>query len=67
MFSPGLKTLSVDAYGKGVRNLPTLYEKLGFSHILAKLYPEGRHEMLNETNRDETTDVIQWLNQQGSR
>lgn len=26
------------------------------------LYPEGRHEMLNETNRDEVTaDVIGWV------
>jgi alpha-beta hydrolase superfamily lysophospholipase len=27
-----------------------------------KLYPAGRHEMLNEVNRDEfTRDVLQWI------
>ncbi|GJM80511.1 hypothetical protein HMSSN139_30070 [Paenibacillus sp. HMSSN-139] len=27
-----------------------------------KLYPGGRHEMLNEINRDEvTSDVLGWL------
>lgn len=58
----------VGLHGKGVRKLLSLYEKLGFSHVLAKLYPEGRHEMLNEINRDEVTaDVIQWLNQQETR
>jgi alpha-beta hydrolase superfamily lysophospholipase len=30
-----------------------------------KLYPGGRHEMLNETNRDEVIDdVVVWLNRQ---
>jgi alpha-beta hydrolase superfamily lysophospholipase len=58
----------VGAHGKGVRKLLSLYEKLGLSHVLAKLYPDGRHEMLNETNRDEvTTDVIAWLNQRNPR
>jgi alpha-beta hydrolase superfamily lysophospholipase len=27
-----------------------------------RLYPEGRHELINETNRDEVTrDLIAWL------
>jgi alpha-beta hydrolase superfamily lysophospholipase len=29
-----------------------------------RLYPEGRHEMLNETNRDEViADLVGWLRQ----
>jgi alpha-beta hydrolase superfamily lysophospholipase len=28
----------------------------------SKFYPEARHELLNETNRDEVTaDLIRWL------
>jgi len=33
--------------------------------VRSKLYRDGRHEMLNETNRDEvTSDTIAWLNHQ---
>jgi len=49
--------------GKGISNLVKLYETNGFTDVTYKLYPEGRHEMLNEVNRDEVTqDVINWLN-----
>ncbi|WP_334073782.1 MULTISPECIES: lysophospholipase [Paenibacillus] len=48
--------------GKGVNRLITLYKKLGIEDLEVKLYPEGRHEMLNETNRDEVTkEAIAWL------
>ena len=34
----------------------------GAERVTLKLYPEGRHEMLNETNRDEVTrDLVTWL------
>jgi alpha-beta hydrolase superfamily lysophospholipase len=30
--------------------------------VTMKLYPEARHELLNETNRDEVTrDVLGWI------
>ncbi|MBP1937482.1 alpha/beta hydrolase [Paenibacillus sediminis] len=49
--------------GKGVKRLVTVYRELGLQDIECKLYPGGRHEMLNEINRDEVThDVIAWLN-----
>ncbi len=33
------------------------------TNVTYRLYPGGRHEMLNETNRDEvTSDLITWLN-----
>ncbi len=35
------------------------YAQTGHQRVTMKLYPEGRHEMLNETNRDEVTD--DWL------
>lgn len=48
--------------GKGVRRLESVYRKLGVSDVECQLYPEGRHEMLNEINRDEVTaDVLDWL------
>ncbi|WP_435921929.1 lysophospholipase [Paenibacillus sp. DYY-L-2] len=48
--------------GKGVRRLVALYERLGLQDVEVKLYPGGRHEMLNETNRDEVArDTLDWL------
>ncbi|WP_284643333.1 alpha/beta hydrolase [Paenibacillus silviterrae] len=52
----------VGNYGKGVKKLATMLRLMGFREIEMKLYPGGRHEMLNEINRDEVTvDVIDWL------
>lgn len=48
--------------GQGVRNLVRLYNERGLQDVTFKLYPQGRHEMLNEVNRDEVTgDVLDWL------
>ncbi|MBU3016796.1 alpha/beta hydrolase [Paraglaciecola agarilytica] len=47
--------------GKGVQRLLNAYQKHGFSRVTHQFYQGGRHEMLNETNRDEvTSDFIQW-------
>jgi len=49
--------------GKGVIKLYRTYKKFNIKEVTYKLYKEGRHEMLNETNKDEVMrDVIQWLN-----
>jgi alpha-beta hydrolase superfamily lysophospholipase len=33
------------------------------TRVTAKFYPGARHELLNETNRDEVQhDVVTWLN-----
>ncbi len=38
------------------------YRDAGVRDLTVQLYPGARHEILNETNRDEvTTDVINWL------
>jgi alpha-beta hydrolase superfamily lysophospholipase len=38
------------------------YRDAGVADVAVKLYPAARHEILNETNRDEVTgDVIAWL------
>ncbi len=38
------------------------YRAAGIANVTEKYYAEGRHEMLNETNRDEVTrDLVSWL------
>jgi alpha-beta hydrolase superfamily lysophospholipase len=50
--------------GKGVLKLANAYKKHGISDLSYKLYKDGRHEMLNETNKAEVIcDVIKWLNE----
>jgi alpha-beta hydrolase superfamily lysophospholipase len=52
----------VGNYGKGVKKLASMLQQMKFKDIQLKLYSGGRHEMLNEINRDEVTaDVIDWL------
>lgn len=52
----------VGEFGEAMRDLVARYERLGIRPITLRLYPQGRHEMLNETNRDEVhADLIAWL------
>lgn len=52
----------VGKFGKGVMNLYNRYKKHGVKDLSLKLYKGGRHEMLNEINRDEVMDdVVKWL------
>ena len=49
--------------GKGVRAVYELLQKAGIKDLTMKLYPGGRHEMHNETNRAEVfEDLMGWLN-----
>ncbi len=48
--------------GELIELLATRYRDAGVTDVEVNLYPQGRHEILNETNRDEVTvDVIAWL------
>ncbi|MGD8829350.1 MAG: alpha/beta hydrolase [Pseudomonadales bacterium] len=48
---------------KGLERLLRAYRKQ-LESVDYRLYPEGRHEMLNETNRDQVVqDLIGWLRQ----
>jgi alpha-beta hydrolase superfamily lysophospholipase len=50
-----------DPVGAKLQGLIDVYRAAGLN-VTAKIYPDGRHEMLNETNRDEATrDLISWL------
>ena len=47
---------------RGQTRLTRVYERTGHADVTLKLYPGGRHELLNETNRDEfTRDVLEWI------
>lgn len=51
--------------GNGVHKAAAQLRAAGARHVTVKLYPQGRHEMLNEINRDEVyQDVISWINKQ---
>lgn len=53
----------VGGYGKGVAKVYRQLLRAGVKDVTLKLYEGGRHEMLNETNRQEVyMDVLDWLN-----
>lgn len=56
---------SLDPVGanlKGTQALLDRYQALGLARVNHKFYEGARHEVLNETNRDEVTrDVLDWL------
>ncbi|MFD1860789.1 alpha/beta fold hydrolase [Aeromicrobium camelliae] len=48
--------------GQLVENLADRYRAAGLTDVEVRLYPEARHEIVNETNRDEVTeDIVRWL------
>lgn len=50
---------------KGFRMLEDQYRRAGLTRVTAKLYPGARHELLNETNRDEVThNLLDWIDQE---
>ena len=53
----------VGYFGEGIKNLYNTYKKLGVKDLDYKLYKDGRHEMLNEVNKDEVIeDILNWIN-----
>lgn len=55
----------VGDFGKGVDKTKKNYEKAGLKHVQVKLYEGARHELLNETNREDVTrDLLIWLEDQ---
>jgi alpha-beta hydrolase superfamily lysophospholipase len=47
---------------RAVTALAERYRALGLRDVQVMFYPDARHEMLNETNRDEVVrDVVAWL------
>lgn len=52
----------VGAQTRGLDQLRGAYRAAGLTNVSHKYYPGARHEVFNETNRDEVTrDVIAWI------
>lgn len=52
----------VGSCGKGVRQAYQSFLDAGCSDVTLKLYPDGRHEMLNEANREDVyQELLGWM------
>ncbi|BDA63811.1 alpha/beta fold hydrolase [Actinomyces capricornis] len=52
----------VGAMGAGVRRVATMYRHAGVREVALTLYPGARHELLNETNREQVVaDLLAWI------
>lgn len=52
----------VGEYGKGVRKVERLFRESGMQNVECRLYPEDRHELLNELDRERVyEDIWEWL------
>ena len=52
----------IGEYGKGVERAYQSLKAVGLEDISMKLYDKGRHELLNELNRDEIMqDIYEWI------
>lgn len=50
-----------DPVGANLQSLLDAYRAAGLA-VTARVYPDARHELLNETNRDEVAaDLVAWL------
>jgi alpha-beta hydrolase superfamily lysophospholipase len=62
---------SRNAVSAGTRQLEPMleaYRAAGLTNLEHRIYPDARHELFNETNRDEVTrDLIAWLDRVTSR
>ena len=53
----------VGEMGKGVKKVAKQYKQAGVNDLTLNLYKGGRHEMLNEVNKEEVEeDFMNWLN-----
>ena len=52
----------VGSMGRGVKKVAGMFRRAGCRDVTVRLYPGGRHEMLNEINRGEVMeDLLSWL------
>lgn len=53
----------VGKYGKGVRKVFEKYKAAGIQDVTLRLYAGDRHELLNETDREQVfQDLYEWMN-----
>ncbi len=54
----------VGKFSKGPRRVHDQFKQLGLKDVTLRLYDQARHELFQETNREEVlTEVIQWCSQ----
>ena len=52
----------VGNYGKGIHQSVAAFRKAGMTDVSVKIYPLGRHEILNEINKEEVfRNVAEWI------
>lgn len=52
----------VGGFGKGVRRVASQFIRLGMEDVQCRLYPEDRHELLNELDKEQVwADVAGWI------
>lgn len=55
----------VGDYSKGIREIGDKLKATGHTNVCVKLYDDARHEILNETNKEEVyRDILTWLESQ---
>ena len=55
----------VGNYGKGVLRAAEEFQKAGMKHVEKRIFPLGRHEILNETNKQEVYEfTANWMEKQ---
>lgn len=55
----------VGGFGEGVKKAYTQYRQAGLRDVKMKLYPNDRHEILQETDREQVfEDIYQWCKKQ---
>ena len=65
LFSGELDPMSYDIKEHGILKLKSRLLAAGIQDVSVKLFPKGRHEILNETNRTEVIEfLVQWLENQ---
>ena len=52
----------VGEFGKGPTMVAEIYKKTGIQDVTLKLYPDDRHEILNELDKETVDrDLLQWM------
>ena len=52
----------VGNFGKGVRKVYEIYQAAGIQDVSLRLYAGDRHELLNETDREQVfSDLLEWM------
>ena len=58
----------VGEWASTVKNLFKIYQKNGMENTELKIYPDARHELFNEINRDQVfADILNWIQKKDSK